>query len=540
MKLMTQVGAEKLRGGFYTPAPVVDFCLDRISQLSGETTGISFLEPAAGNGAFVRGLGRRSDFAEPWVVCVEVMESEAATCKVELELLDLKGEVVADSFFLWLQRKLQPRFDAVVGNPPYVRYQFVPTEDRLAAESALSRIGHKLQGVSNLWIPFVLLSLELLRPGGSFALVLPAELLATVSAAQIRRFLIQRFRKLQVDLFPRATFKGILQDVLVLSGVRGSEHRKRGNVTFAEHIGSRVNTWSHAIEDSGAPWTRYLLNQNQLAAFESSLLLDGIRPLKEIARIQVSVVTGANTFFTVPFSVVKEYNLAPWARPLLARTEDAPGLIVTASDHSRAQETGKRTWLLDFGPANPDPSMHPGAKRYLASGEDLGLPTRYKCRIRKPWYRVPHIRAGELLMSKRSHLGHRLLLNPNRYLTTDTVYRGAMLPGYSDRAEDLVAGFHNSLTLLAAEIEGRTYGGGVLELVPSEISKLPVPLLPLNGHLASLDHLSRVRGGQRDTDDAIVDATDQLLGDLVPGYSDILADLIDARARLRQRRFGLG
>jgi hypothetical protein len=32
----------------------------------------------------------------------------------------------------------------------------------------------------------------------------------------------------------------------------------------------------------------------------------------------------------------------------------------------------------------------------------------------------------------------------------------------------------NSLTALTAELEGRHYGGGVLELVPSEIEKLAV------------------------------------------------------------------
>ncbi len=37
-------------------------------------------------------------------------------------------------------------------------------------------------------------------------------------------------------------------------------------------------------------------------------------------------------------------------------------------------------------------------------------------------------------------------------------------------------GFLNGLTALTAELEGRHYGGGVLELVPSEIEKLLVPV----------------------------------------------------------------
>jgi adenine-specific DNA-methyltransferase len=40
----------------------------------------------------------------------------------------------------------------------------------------------------------------------------------------------------------------------------------------------------------------------------------------------------------------------------------------------------------------------------------------------------------------------------------------------------LIYSFYNSFTLLFAELEGRYYGGGVLELTPKEFKKLPVPM----------------------------------------------------------------
>jgi hypothetical protein len=46
----------------------------------------------------------------------------------------------------------------------------------------------------------------------------------------------------------------------------------------------------------------------------------------------------------------------------------------------------------------------------------------------------------------------------------------------------------NSLTCLTAEMEGRHYGGGVLELVPSEIERLLVPMIEAtNGDLRQAD-----------------------------------------------------
>lgn len=76
-------------------------------------------------------------------------------------------------------------------------------------------------------------------------------------------------------------------------------------------------------------------------------------------------------------------------------------------------------------------------------------------------------------MLKRAHDTPRLILNRIGAYTTDTAYRIRTL-GVS--AEKLVSCFINPITALSAELEGRHYGGGVLELIPSEIEKLLIPL----------------------------------------------------------------
>jgi hypothetical protein len=77
-------------------------------------------------------------------------------------------------------------------------------------------------------------------------------------------------------------------------------------------------------------------------------------------------------------------------------------------------------------------------------------------------------------MLKRAHHYPRLILNAAQAYTTDTAYR--IVPR-GVTSESLVFGFVNSLTCLCSEIEGRHYGGGVLELVPSEIERLLVPIV---------------------------------------------------------------
>jgi len=209
-------------------------------------------------------------------------------------------------------------------------------------------------------------------------------------------------------------------------------------------------------------------------------------------------------------------------------------LRYTLADHEIATDGGARTALLDFSPELPDPLEEDGPRRYLLSGEDAGLDKRYKTRIRSPWYRIPHIRPGRLMLSKRSHYFPRLILNEANVVTTDTIYRGWMRPGFEGREEDLAAVFHNSLTLLSAEVEGRSFGGGVLELVPSEIARLVVPLVASAG--VELDRLSTAPLGEDAALEGLVGRTDKLLLEH-SGFDPSALEVVRcARLRLQSRR----
>jgi len=537
LKLIDTITADKLRGGYYTAPPVVDFCIRRVRALmNGEAAPSAWLEPSAGDGAFLRGLVDARDagvIPPPTVVAVERNRDEAAKCAVIAKRNRFAGVVANQCFFDWGEQHADT-FDAVVGNPPFVRYQFVEPRQRELFERQVQRLGIELGGVSNLWIPFAILSLARLRVGGAFALVLPSEFVSTVSAGAFRTFLVRNFGSLQVDLFPRNTFPGLLQDVVILSGQRARREAPSRRVGFSEHQPGRETSWKHTIPDRAHSWTRYFLTEEEVAAFQAARELPGIHSLGKVARIEVSIVTGANGFFTVDEATRSEHDLDAWARPFLARTSDCLGIVFRKSDHKTARKEGSRAWLLDFSADRPAPVN--GAIAYLSQGEAQGLPSRYKCRIREPWYRVPHIKAGSLMMTKRAHLYHRLLLNEAGVLTTDTIYRGEMLPSFAGRAHDLAAGFQNTLTLLSTELEGRTYGGGVLELIPSEVSRLLVPLTDMRDELLALDEASRAAGGQRDGAEVVRRAVDDRLCRRVSGLADLLPILDGARARLLERR----
>ncbi len=529
MRTRTEVSAEKLRGGFYTPPALVRFCLRRALDGARPANGeaVRLLEPTCGDGAFLRGLpsDRKITFT-----AVEIDPTQAAIADIDARAAGQLGEVHARSVLRWALEACEP-FDVAVGNPPFVRFQFVAPDDRSAAERVAARAGLELRGVSNLWIPVLLASLTALRAGGRFAFVLPAELMTGLAASDIRQWLLEECEHLQLDLFASRSFPDVLQEVVVLSGVRGRGTRPcRVSVLDWDALGVATKV-DHSLEHSPATWTELLLAPATMTAYRELVGARPYRRLGDVATFEVSTVTGANTYFSLTAAEARERGLEPWGQPLLPRIRHAPGLAYTHQDADVARDDAARTVLLDFDSLDVDSAVSSPALRYIEHGEDLGLSARFKCRTRTPWYAVPVVKAGALLLSKRSHRFPRVVVNEADAVTTDTIYRGRILdPSVSARS--FTAGFHNSATLLGAELEGRSFGGGVLELVPSEIRRLFVPCAEtLSAAFDSLDREARAGSA-----DDLVRASNRALVGHAAVSAEMLSTLDEARLALVDRR----
>src|SRR5581483_10808836 len=134
LKTADVISAEKLRGGFYSPPTLVRACLDRVATLSsGNPAPLRFFEPSAGDGAFIRGLNDHSLARRVKdVTAVEVNAGEAAKTRRTLSASPFDGTVVAGSV-LTGARPGPGEYDVAVGNPPFVRFQFLTDDDRAGA-----------------------------------------------------------------------------------------------------------------------------------------------------------------------------------------------------------------------------------------------------------------------------------------------------------------------------------------------------------------------------------------------------------------------
>lgn len=500
MKFIQDQTAQKLRGGYYTPLDLAGFIARWVAELKPEKV----LEPSCGDGAFFQAMAGVGDFQKTALTAFELNDEEAAKATRRAKDLGLgNANVRVEDFLGWAIENMGKggeRFDAVVGNPPFVRYQFLPSEFQVRAAAIFDELGLKFTKHTNAWVPFILASMSLLRPGGRLAMVVPAEIIHVTHAQSLRSYLGKECRRLVIIDPEELWFDETLQGAVILMAEKRSSLRQKaeglGMVPvrgreFLRRAPAEVFAEPQSINGKtvAGKWTRALLDLETRNLFDELEGHSEVHRFDDIARVDVGIVTGANKFFLVPDETVKAYGLSKYAHPMFGRSEHCPGVIYDERQHAANAENGSPTNFLWFDDA-PNKMASP-ALQYIERGEREKLHTRYKCRIRSPWYKVPSVYSTEVGMLKRCHDTPRLILNKIGAYTTDTAYRIRTREGEGAR---LVGCFINPLTALSAELEGRHYGGGVLELIPSEIERLLIPL-PQNAvvDLAELDASIRNR-----------------------------------------------
>ena len=539
---------QKLRGGYYTPRPIADFlCAWAIQGRHSQV-----LEPSCGDGVFLEAAGHllASLGATPAEVAdslhaVEVEAGEASKAITRLTALGLAHPQVEIGDFFGYCKAMLParRFDAVVGNPPFIRYQNFLEDHRICAFDLMAQAGFKPNRLTNAWTPFVVASTLLLREGGRLAMVIPAELLQVNYAAELRRFMSTNYTRITLFTFKRLVFDGIQQEVVLLCGERGASDREDAwirtvefnelsDLLAHEHTDferAELKTMDHSSEK----WTQYFLSNSELRLLRALRRDRRLTRLGDVAAVDVGIVTGMNDFFVLTKQQMQKLRLSNYAEPLVARSGHLKGTVLTRRDWATNAAAGVPALLLNL-PAKARKRLSDAARRYIKHGEDRDCHTGYKCRIRDPWYAVPSVWIPDAFLLRQIHSYPKLVLNRAGASCTDTIHRVRFKK--KSKGPIVASAFLNSLTFAFSEVIGRSYGGGVLELEPNEADDLPIPLLGAEAlDLKSADRLLR----SPESIDKLLDIHDSIL--LIKGLDLSQSDVSLLRgiwSKLRGRRIG--
>ena len=447
------------RGAIFTRREVVDFILDLVGYTADQPLHQKrLLEPSCGHGDFLLpAIDRlliaweRSGGQDPYqtlspaIRAVELHRSsaaiahQAAVARLSRAGIDsLDAEAIADAWIVqgdFLLAPLEGVFDAIVGNPPYIRQEMIPdvlmSEYRARYQTIYDR--------ADIYVPFIERSVFALAPGGQLGFICSDRWMKNKYGGPLRQLIAERFHlKTYVDMVDTPAFHA---DVIAYPAITIINREKPGPTRIAHRpsidagvlrqLAAAITSHDiptpetgvreiHGVTAGASPWI-----------LESSDQLDLVRRLERDfpaieeagCKVGIGVATGADKAFCGPFDTL---DVEPCRKLPMVTTRDIETGIVLWRGLGVINPFGDDGKLVDL-------DRYPRLKAFLEARRDQIDKRHVAQKSPSNWYRtidriypeiaarpkllIPDIKGGANVV----HEDGRLYPHHNLYfITSDT------------------------------------------------------------------------------------------------------------------------
>ena len=541
MRLKKDSTEQKLRGAYYTPLQLADamvglFAYENIC---------SVLEPRCGDGVFLDSLNDTGMIDRISIIqAVEIEKDEAE--KVQIRYADKKNvEVCNEDFFDFFKRvQGKKSYDLILGNPPYIRYQYLKERQREIQSQILTDNGMKANKLINAWVAFMVACVQLLSEHGKIAFVIPAEILQVAYAEDLRLYLSNHLAKITLITFEQLVFPGIEQEVVVFIGEKdecekGIRIIEMENLEDFKILDIQKNGFQR-VPHAKEKWTKYFVSADEMQLIQQFRTDKRFAKFADYGLINVGITTGNNRYFSITEETSQKYQLEPATLPLIGRSSHAHGIYFTETDWNINKQNGKRARLINF-PDIPFEDYADGYKKYIEFGEQNKENEGYKCSIRDRWYIVPSVWIPDAFFLRRNNLYPKFVLNRCGAVSTDTMHR---IKFNADvEPENILLAYYNSVSFAFTEICGRSYGGGVLEILPGEMGNILLPKIEhidLEQRKKILEEIDAIVRSDENIEKALDLVDQEILVDLLKVEPSICKQFRMIWKKMQKRRLGRG
>lgn len=197
-------GEKSKNGSYYTPADVVEKCVESLSKKPG-----IILDPCCGTGNFLLKAADKKHLKLNEIIGVDKDKTAVFIAKMNL-LIHFKKEKTCplilnknfnnEEVIFFLSKK---NIDTVITNPPWGAYKNSNSE--------------KENGFGNeIFSLFIINSLNLLKKGGEISFILPESILNVKTHKKLREFILKKHQITEIELFDNF-FSGVFTKVIRLN-----------------------------------------------------------------------------------------------------------------------------------------------------------------------------------------------------------------------------------------------------------------------------------------------------------------------------------
>jgi len=306
---------KKLNGAFYTPYFIVDYINTRVI-LENSNKDIKVIDLACGSGVFLvdalfklkQKLQKRyKELVEENIFGIDIDPRAVERTKILLSLIVFEYEKeIPEKFNIYNGNSLDKnflgkilnglKFNAIVGNPPYVRIQNLEEKTK----KIIRKYWKFVQGNTDIFIPFIELGIELMKDNGKMGYITPNSYFTTHAGKNLRTFLQNnRYIEEIVDFDHYQVFEGITtytaitiiskkpKNYFILKKIRNGGEVKDLNNIEGERIYYR--------EINPEKWVLVSNKEKEII----NIIENSYYKLKDIADIKVGLATLADKVYII-------------------------------------------------------------------------------------------------------------------------------------------------------------------------------------------------------------------------------------------------
>lgn len=319
-------------GEVFTDKNAIQYILDEVHYSSElDLSKVKILEPASGNGAFATEIIKRLyqsslfhhfSFIDTITNNLNFIELDKTAFSGLTKTIDnlifdltdqklnLSSQICYNSNFL--THKFSCRFDCVVGNPPYIRHELIPENDKSFYRGNFKTFKYR----ADLYIPFFEYSLELLKANGRLSFICSNRWLNNQYGKNLRELIATKFNlKKVLNIEKSSPFDEMVTAYPCITTIQ--KCKRSETALYCEDNAKQVNFGHLRFQEVKNPtnhsWQNLFLNYNI-----NHTALIGIE--EQGFQIGIGVATGADKIF---IKNRKELNEIEKSRilPLLKSTD---------------------------------------------------------------------------------------------------------------------------------------------------------------------------------------------------------------------------
>lgn len=507
----TQLDRNKL-GQFATPTNLATEILEYAQSLIPANQKIRFIDPAFGTGSFYSAL-------------LQVFPSQIETAigyeidpYYALEALSLWRDTFLQLNICDFTQATPPlnedeKANLLICNPPYVRHHHLSRSDKVRLQNqSLHLAGVKLSQLASLYCHFLCIASTWMAEEGIAGWLIPSGFMDVNYGEQVKEYLLNSTTLLRVHRFCPSDVQ--FDDALVSSAVvwfkkalppsshtieftyGGSLKAPQQRTLVSSEILQKTPKWttiqlqsksetviSHAAKNPNNLAQHYIPQHHNpnLKQFQ----------LKDLFSIKRGIATGANDFFILTPEQIDTHQIpTKFLKPIL------PSPRYLTVDEIQADNIGnpllkQQLFLLDCNlPFSKIQTNYPTLYKYLQTGIDSGISSRYLCKHRNLWYSQENRSPAPYLCTYMGRVDtsrgkpFRFILNHSNAIVSNVylmLYPKPVLKEALMHQPSLLKEIWQTLNNIDNEVlisSGRVYGGGLHKLEPKELGNAIIHLPP--------------------------------------------------------------